>query len=146
LLLRGDDVVLRLLLHGDDAARRDAILARITERIARAHDARAAVAVQIVASATRDDLARAAAGAGDYRLASLTRDPLWALVEGPETAGAERTAAATALVSHADDEERTRLRVAADLCAEPQTRVALHEIAGDEARDAPALAAMRMSR
>jgi hypothetical protein len=68
-------------------------------------------------------------------MAALTRDQLWALVEGPEVEASARRAAAEALVSSAasgDGRERARLRVAADHCAEPNVRVALAELAGTD--------------
>jgi hypothetical protein len=131
-LVKRGKVVLRLQLHGEDAARRDAVLARITENIARVREGRGAVAAQLVASATKEHLARLAEGAGDYRLATLTREQLWALVEGPEIEASARQAAAEALVRSSDPAERARLRVAAEHCAEPMVRVALEEIAGEE--------------
>jgi hypothetical protein len=131
-LVRRGKVVLRLQLHGEDAARRDAVLARITESIARVREGRGAVAAQIVASSSKDALARVAEGGGDYRMATLTREQLWALVEGPEIEASARKAAAEALVRSSDDGERARLRVAAEHCAEPQVRIALQEIADEE--------------
>jgi hypothetical protein len=132
-LVKRGRVALRLQLHGEDAARRDAVLARIHENLARVKEGRGAVAAQLVATSSRDDLARVAHGAADYRMASLTREQLWALVEGPEVEASARKAAAEALVSSAasgDGHERARLRVAADHCAEPNVRVALAELAG----------------
>jgi hypothetical protein len=141
-LVRRGKVVLRLQLHGEDAARREAVLARINANVARAREGRTAVAAQIVASASRDDLARVAGGAGDYRAATLTREQLWALVEGPEIEASARKAAAEALVLAGDGAERARLRVAAEHCAEPQVRVALREIAeqGEERDEGTRLA------
>jgi hypothetical protein len=132
-LVKRGRVALRLQLHGEDAARRDAVLARITENLARVKEGRGAVAAQLVATSSKDDLARVAHGAADYRMATLTREQLWALVEGPEVEASARKAAAEALVSSAapgDGRERARLRVAADHCAEPNVRVALAELAG----------------
>jgi hypothetical protein len=132
-LVRRGRVVVRLQLHGQDAARRDAVLARMTNNIARVKSGGRAMAAQMVASASEDALARVAHGAGDYRVAALTREQLWALVEGPEIAGDARRAAAAALAKASDERERDRLRVAASLCAEPQVRIALEEMArGDE--------------
>jgi hypothetical protein len=130
-LVRRGRVVLRLQLHGEDAVRREAVVGRIRANIARAREGRGAAAAQIVASSSKEALARFAEGAGDYRMASLTREQLWALVEGPEIEAQARKAAAEALV-RSDDSERARLRVAAERCAEPQVRVALEAIAGDE--------------
>ncbi len=129
-------VVLRLQLHGEDAARRDAILARITNHIVVASERRGAVAAQIVATASKDELARLAQGGGDYRMVTVSRDHLWGLVEGPEVEASARRAAAEALARGSAVEDRARLRVAAAHCADPVVRGALEELAGesDEAR------------
>jgi hypothetical protein len=131
-LVRRGKVVLRLQLHGEDAARRDAVLARIREHIDRVREGRGAVAAQLVATSSRDDLARVAHGGGDYRMATMTREQLWALVEGSEVDADARTAAAEALVRSGAGDERARLRVAADHCAEPAVRIALEELAAAE--------------
>jgi hypothetical protein len=138
-LLRKGRVVLRLQLHGQDVARRDAILARILENLERVREGRGAVAAQMVASSSKEALARVAHGGADYRMAALTREQLWALVEGPEIEASARKAAAAALATASDESERVRLRVAASLCAEPQVRVALEELARGEsdAGDSP---------
>jgi hypothetical protein len=138
-LVRRGRVLLRLQLHGEDAMRRDAVLARITEHIARVKEGRGAMAAQMVASSTKEALARIAHGGADYRMAAMTREQLWALVEGPEIEASARKAAAVALATSNDGSERARLRVAAEHCAEPQVRVALEEIArGDDvANEAP---------
>ena len=128
-LVRNDAVVLRLQLHGEDAARRGAVLARIRDNIIRVQEGRGAIAAQIVATASKEDLARLAHGAGEYRMANLSREQLWGLVEGPEVAASARKAAAEALVGTRDESERTRLRVAAERCAEPEVRFALEELA-----------------
>jgi siroheme synthase (precorrin-2 oxidase/ferrochelatase) len=98
-------------------------------------------AAQRVAAASQDDLARAASGGAHYRVATLTRERLWALVEGPEIAALARKAAAEALVQSSDEPERARLRVAAERCAEPEVRIALRAMAEEaeeaEAPDAP---------
>jgi len=135
-LVRRGRVVVRLQLHGEDATRRDAVLARITENIARVKEGRGATAAQLVASASKETLARVAHGAADYRMAALTREQLWALVEGPEIEASARKAAAEALAKASSEGERARLRVAASLCAEPHVRVALEEIARGEELDA----------
>jgi hypothetical protein len=134
-LVKRGRVALRLQLHGEDAARRDAVLARITENLARVKEGRGAVAAQLVATSSKDDLARVAHGAADYRMATLTREQLWALVEGPEVEASARKAAAEALVASGDGRERARLRVAADHCAEPNVRVALAELAGTDGEE-----------
>ena len=137
MLMHRDRVALRLQLHGADAARRQAVLDRIDEAITRAKVERHDAAAHFVASATRAELARAVQGGGDYRTTSLSRDQLWAVVEGPAIASAARTAAAEALARTNDPSERARLRVAADHCAEPHVRIAITQLAdggdtGDE--------------
>ena len=115
------------------------MLARITSHIARVKEGRGAIAAQMVASSSKEALARVAHGGADYRMAAMTREQLWALVEGPEIEASARKAAAVALATSNDGSERARLRVAAEHCAEPQVRVALEEIArGDDvANEAP---------
>ena len=95
-------------------------------------EGRGATAAQMVASSSKEALARVAHGGADYRMAAMTREQLWALVEGPEIEGSARKAAAAALAMSSDDGERTRLRVAAEHCAEPHVRIALEEIARGE--------------
>jgi hypothetical protein len=149
-LVRKDKVVLRLQLHGEDAPRRAAVLERIRAAIDLVKEGRGAASAQLVSAASHAELVRAAGGAADYRGAALTREQLWALVEGPEVAAAERTAAAAALAKSGDDGERARLRVAAEHCAAPEVRVALARLAegdvpdGEDAeRGSPAFAAVR---
>jgi hypothetical protein len=132
ILVRGMRELLRLQLHGEDVTKRDAILERMNAAIARAKEAKEGAPAQIVSSSSADKLARAAQGGADYREPALTRDQLWALVEGPEIDGAARRAAAAALAATGDAQERARLRVAAAQCAEPQIRVAIQTIAGDD--------------
>jgi hypothetical protein len=128
-LLRGHRVVLTLQLHGKDAADHAAILRRIEEAIAKAHEGASSAAGQVVLGTSERQLARLAGGAADYRAPTLTREQLWALVEGPEHDAATRTAAAKALAQTGDHDERARLRVAAEHYAEPHSRVVLRELA-----------------
>lgn len=138
-LCKGTRVVLRLQLHGEDAARRDAILARITDKIAHAAARRGGAAEGFVGAASAEQITRAVAGAVDFRQPMLSRDALWAIVEGPTVDVEGRSAAATALVKTIDAGERARLRVAASLCAEPRMRIALEKLgAGLEDDDAAA--------
>ena len=139
-LVRGDRVVLRLQLHGEDASKRSAVLTRIRDAIDRVKEGRGAVSAQLVASATRDQLVRAAGGAADYRGAALTRDQLWALVEGPEIEEGARCAAAEALARTSGPEEKARLRVAAEHCAAPAVRVAIEKLAEEALAEEPAAA------
>jgi hypothetical protein len=138
-LLRKDEVVLRLQLHGEDAAKQRAILGRVEAAIARGSEASAEG--HIVATASERDLARLAHGAGDYRAPALTREQLWRVVEGAEHDARGRTAAARALASSGDGAERARLRVAAEHCAEPDVRAELEALAEAEADEAEALRA-----
>ena len=144
-LVRRDEVVLRLQLHGEDASKRNAVLARIRDAIDRVKEGRRAVSAQILASSTPEQLAQAAGGAASYRDAALTREQLWALVEGPEIDGDARRAAAEALATASGPEERARLRVVAEQCAAPAVRVALEHLARGEVHDedAPVAGAMR---
>jgi hypothetical protein len=148
-LLRGTRVVLRLQLHGKDAARREAVLERVRGAIKRAKAERHDATTSFVSAASREDLTRAAFGAGDYREASVSREQLWAVVEGPSLDVGAREAAAAALVKSGDAESRERLRVTADNCADPRVRVALQKVCesedlealpneAEDAEDAPA--------
>ncbi|HEY2512870.1 MAG TPA: hypothetical protein VGI39_18515 [Polyangiaceae bacterium] len=130
-LIREGKLVLRLQLHGEDARKREAVVARVAAHIEQVREGHQATAAQLVTSASERDLVRAASGAGDYRAAALTREQLWSLVEGPEIGAEERSAAAMALVRAGGEAERARLRVAAEQCAEPRVRVALGAIAED---------------
>ncbi len=70
-LVRRDRVVLRLQLHGEDAPKRDAVLARIRGAIDRVKEGLGAASAQLVTAATAAELARAAGGGADYRAAAL---------------------------------------------------------------------------
>jgi hypothetical protein len=136
-LVRQGHVALRLQLHGEDATRRDAIVARIHEALARVKDVERDAAANFVTSRSTDKVAQSARGGGDYRLPSVSHEALWSLVEGAAVAAPTRTAAAEALVSTGGVPERERLRVAAAHCADPQVRLALEEMADDEAAEVP---------
>jgi hypothetical protein len=143
-LVRGGRAIVRLQLFGEDAARRDALLARVRDAIARAREEQRGGTVDLVASASSAELARAAHGAADYRAPALSREQLWALVEGPAIDAAARRSAARALATSGDDDEtRARLRVAADGCADPKVRVALQELAECEIEEETPAAARR---
>ncbi|HSO35507.1 MAG TPA: hypothetical protein VLT33_23420 [Labilithrix sp.] len=135
-LLRGERVVVRLQLHGKDAARRDALLTRLEAAIARARAERDEPAVSFVSGATRADMTRAAEGGGDYRQPAVSREQLWSVLEGPAIDTAARRAAAEALAGSRDPAERARLRVAAEHCAEPAVRARMQELLDDDASDA----------
>jgi hypothetical protein len=140
-LVRKGKVILRLQLHGADALRRDAVLARVRQHVDRVKEGKDAVAAQLVASSSQEQLTRVASGGADYRAASLPREALWALVEGPSVDGEARRAAAEAIVKSGDAGERRRVRVAAERCADPRVRVALEALVdGDAEADAEAKA------
>jgi hypothetical protein len=145
-LVRGGRTVLRLQLHGRDATRRDAIIARIREAIQRARSAEDARARELVESSSTYQLERVASGGADYRTASLTRAELWALVEGPGIDADTRTAAAEALARTGGGEERARLRVLAAACAQPKVRVALEELLERDAAEAEGAAGVAVRR
>jgi hypothetical protein len=132
-LVRNERIVLRLQLHGEDALQKGSILARIEEAVRTAKQRDTAAVGEIVASASDEKLARLAQGGEGYRSPSVMRSQLWSLVEGPEHDAKTRTSAARALAGTADVGERERLRVAASQSAEPKVRVALRELADDEA-------------
>jgi hypothetical protein len=127
-LLRGGKVVLRLQLHGADAARAEAVLGRIQGNIARVAERRGRAEERLVETATANQIARAVAGAVNFRQPTLSREALWDIVEGPTVDAEARKAAAKALVTTAEGGERARLRVAATRCADPQLRVALERL------------------
>ena len=135
-LLRGGRVVLRLQLHGKDASRRDALLTRLTAAIARAAAERDEPATSFVSGASTADITRAAEGGGDYRKQAVSREQLWAVLEGPAIDTASRRAAAEALARSRDPSERARLRIAAEQCAEPSVRIRMHQLLVDETEDA----------
>jgi hypothetical protein len=142
LLVRRGRTLLRLQLHGPDATRRAAILDRIRAGIARVDEVARDGAANLVTAVSHDTVAKTLRGGTDYRMASVSRDALWGLVEGAAVDGAARTAAARAILETSTTEERARIRVAAGHCADPKIRVALEEMADEE----PAQAAPLMQR
>ena len=131
-LKRGSTTVLRLQLHGEDAARRDALAERIRAAIAVAAALRNTPDVDFVRSAKQDAIERAAGGASSYREAAPTREKLWELLESPAIDANGRKAAATALSRQSNDSEKVRLRVAAEHCAEPSVRARIYELLEDD--------------
>ena len=129
-LVRGGRTTLHLQMHGEDAAQRGEVIARVNAGIARSRDASARGAEVIVQTVGTTDVTAATNGADRYRLPSISRDQLWQLVEGSTANASTRTAAAQALASTLDAGDRARLRVAATRCVEPRLRVALEELAG----------------
>ncbi len=75
---------------------------------------------------------RALVQGGAYRVAGLTRDDLERALSNPEVTSEQRLGAAMALMATGAPESATRVRVAADACADDSLRAALHEIAHDE--------------
>ena len=139
LLVRRGRTLLRLQLHGPDASRRVAILDRIRAGIARVAEVERDGAANLVAAVSHETVARTMRGGTDYRVASVSRDALWALVEGAAVDASARTAAARAILETSTDEERARIRVAAGHCADPKVRVALEEMAEEEPSEAAPL-------
>jgi hypothetical protein len=135
-LVKRGRVVLRLQLHGADATRRDAIVERMREGLARVAEVERDAAAHFVTSRSTEKVADAVRGAGDYRLPSVTPDALWALVEGAGVDATTRMAAAEALAG-AGDPGRERLRIAAAHCADPKLRVALAELGEEEREERP---------
>jgi len=139
LLVRRGRTLLRLQLHGPDAARRAAMLDRIRAGIARVAEVERDGAANLVAAVSHETVARTMRGGTDYRMASVSRDALWALVEGAAVDASARTAAARAILETSTSEERTRIRVAAGRCADLKVRVALEEMADEEPSEAAPL-------
>jgi hypothetical protein len=135
-LVAGGRAVLRLQMHGDDAGRRDEVLARVNEAIARSRESTSRAAGMLVQALPAQHLASSARGGEGYRVPSVSRDQLWEVVEGQASDAQARTAAAKVLAIQLDEGERARLRVAAGQCAEPRLRVALEALAGEAERDA----------
>jgi len=130
-LVAGGRAVIRLQMHGDDAGRRDEVLARVNEAIARSRESTSHGAQMLVQALPASHVASSARGGEGYRVPSVSRDQLWEVVEGQASDAAARTAAAEVLAIQLDVGERARLRVAAGQCAEPRLRVALEALAGD---------------
>jgi hypothetical protein len=135
-LVRKGRVILRLQLHGKDAAHKEAIVQRIDEAVRAAREQSTATVAAIVAAVPEAKLARLADGGEGYRSPSVTRSQLWSVVEGPEHDALTREAAAKALVASGDGGERERLRVAAGQCAQPRVRIALMDLSEEEEGDA----------
>jgi hypothetical protein len=115
---------------------------RILQAKAAAREAGSDAPVALVRG-TRDvaEWAQALRGLDDrvatYRVAAVPREQLWSALEDVRQPAEIRAAAAAALAPGLADEEKTRLRVAADACASPKLRVAFKAA---EARDDATLA------
>jgi hypothetical protein len=66
--------------------------------------------------------------ARSYREAVLDADRLWRVVDDPSMTASTRAGAAMALAA-IDEDARSRLRVAAEACADPKLRIALAQVA-----------------
>ena len=131
-LVRSGRTTLRLQMHGDDASRRDEVLARINDAIARSRESTTRGAEMVVQAMPTHRVASTSMGGDSYRLPSISREQLWELVEGSTADAPTRAAAAEALATALDDTDRARLRVAASQCAEPRLRVALDMMANGQ--------------
>jgi hypothetical protein len=130
---KGRRVLVRLQPHGDDAERKDALAARFREAFLAAERAKGEAGhVQATHAAQDERLADSLRGATDYRSAAVTREQLWNVVEGPAAEPRTREVAAEALTHGLDAEERVRLRVAADKCADPTVKASLVRLLAEE--------------
>jgi hypothetical protein len=85
-------------------------------------------------------------GGNNYRIAAVTPEILAEVAKGTESPHDARIGAAAALLRLNDQAHRSTVRIAAEGCAEPRTRVALLELVeaeGDEERMTQALARVR---
>jgi hypothetical protein len=137
-LVKNERVVLRLQLHGEDATRREAIVARIEAGLAQAREVERDAAAHFVTSRSREKVSNAVEGKLDYRMPSVSPDALWSLVEGSGVDAATRTAAAEALAHSGGTVDRGRFRVAAIHCADPKVRVVLEELGSEDGEEAAA--------
>jgi hypothetical protein len=137
-LVRRGRSVLRLQMHGDDAERRDEVLGRINDAIARSRESAGRGAEMVVQALPTRQVVATTTGSRGYRLPTLSREQLWELVEGAAADAPTRAAAAEVLAVSLADGDRSRLRVAASRCAEPRLRVALDALAGEEVAEAEA--------
>lgn len=74
---------------------------------------------------------------GGFRDAPLRSEDLWKIVESPAAEVSARAGAAAVLAQEATEDDRVRLRVAAEVCVEPRLRVVLDKAAsGEDAMEA----------
>ncbi len=116
------------------AMNRDAVAMRIDEAMTAFAQHRGADATAMVARGGRTvtewlEALRALASASDYRQSALPREALWRVAEDPAAEATARAGAAVALRGTITDEDRARLRVAAEASASPRVRVALEAAA-----------------
>lgn len=79
-------------------------------------------------------LAKASAASG-YRMAPITNEQLWAVLEDPAARSDDRAAALIALRAALDEKGKVRVRKTIDACAEPHLRVALDAAIGEDESD-----------
>jgi hypothetical protein len=122
---------------GDDAQRRDAVLARIEEargaHRAGGRPADIAALVRRGSRSPRDWLGalKALRQEGGYRHGAVRDEDLWRVLEDPAAPEDARAGAAAALRSTLDEGARARVRIAAEATASPKLRVALDAVAGE---------------
>ena len=130
---------LRLQLHDDDVTRAPALTARIQAAMDQSTRMRGEGADRLMqAQGTLDAserLASSSRGGLDYRQPAIAREQLWELVEGPVSDANARRVAAEALAPDMSREEKERLRVVVEKCAEPRARVALQRLLDRDPED-----------
>jgi len=134
---------LRLQLHDDDVTRAPALAARIQAAMDQSTRMRSEGADRLMqashgTAAASQKLAHSSRGGLDYRQPAIAREQLWQLVEGPVSDANARRVAAEALAPDMSREEKERLRVVVDKCAEPRARVALQRLLDQEEEDVAA--------
>lgn len=111
--------------------------ARLAQRIAEAREAGrtgdAAATTLLRGGRTAKEWVRALRGAGEgaqnLRTAAVPHDVLLRVVEDAGATESARVSAAIAALATADDDAKTRIRVAAEVSASPKLRVALDKVA-----------------
>jgi len=136
LLVRGERTILRLQLHDADANRAAGLAKRLRAAMDRAAMMRSEGA-DLLMQATQAAASTRTLGSGarGYRQPAMAREHLWELVEGPISDATARAAAAAALAPDMSTEERARLRVVVDKCAEPRVRVALSHLLEEQQQE-----------
>jgi hypothetical protein len=135
---RGEIVGERIVLHGTDPSLASGLADRIREAMTlmRAEARAAAAAVLDPGEKPLAEWRAALAGvlgrAGDYRKAALGAEDLLAVLEDGSAPPARRIGAALALREGDHPEARERVRIAADACADEDTRAALEAAAEEE--------------
>jgi len=74
---------------------------------------------------------------GGHRSPAVSREQLWAVLEGASADGETRTAAARALAVTLTDEDRPRMRAIATRVTDPRLRVALDALVEEEEEEMP---------